>query len=167
MSDYTFDVEDFDGDETPTQSSGADTDLLNSVDLEGLAVLPLTVIGVFTFVQQSAVLSALVALTGSTALSQAITYALFIVGGVTTGVIGLAGLFGLLTLLGGVVLREPALLLVSLVVGVVVAGLWAGATFVFTGVPLLVGVVLTLNAVAYAIYMVIAVLGVIVAVASL
>ncbi len=151
MSDYTFDPSDFtDGEETNMiQNSSTDSSIADNIDSTSVALLPLTIIAVYTFVEKAVVLAAIEGIVGSTGLATAITTGFYVAGVITVGTIGVAVIITILSLLLALVWRSPTHGVIG-GLGVLLGGVLYGlATFVFTGVPTLVGVIIAFNAVVY------------------
>jgi len=152
MSDYTFDPSDFaDGEETDmTENTKTDgSSIADSIDGSTIGLLPLTIVAVYAFVEKAVVLAAIEGIVGSTGLATAITTAFYVAGAISVGVLGVALVITVLSLLLALAWRSPAHGIIG-GLGVVVGGVLYGlATFVFTGVPTLVGVVIGFNALVY------------------
>lgn len=152
MSDYKFNPSDFtDGEETDmTENSNTDdSSIADAIDGSTIGLLPMTIIAVYTFVEKATVLAAIEGIVGSTGLATAITTAFYVAGIITVATLGLAAVVTVLSLLMAIVFRSGAHGIIGLL-GLIAGGVLYGlATFVFTGVPTLVGVVIGFNALVY------------------
>lgn len=147
---YSFDTSEFtDTEQSDEQMSTESDNPFEALNIKGLTLLPVLVVGVYAFVEQAVVLSAVETLIGASGLATAITSAFYIIGAVSVAGLALMSLATAGAILLALTRQSVPVGLIALI-GIVAHGvLWAGATFVFTSVPLLVGVVLTLNAVVY------------------
>lgn len=151
MSDYKFDPSDLtDGEETDmTENTNTDSSIGDNIDSTSVALLPLTIIAVYTFVEKAVVLAAIEGIVGSTGLATAITAGFYVAGVITVGTIGVAIVITVLSLLLALAWRSPAHAIIGGLGLLLGAVLYTLATFVFTGVPTLVGVIIGFNAVVY------------------
>lgn len=151
MSDYKFDPDDFgDDSSTDTSSESSTPDISGSNLGSGLLLLPLSIVAVFSFVSKAAVLAAIESIVGGGALALAITHAFWIGGLVVVGTVAVVGILTVLNLLAAVVKRSIGNLILG-VLGLAYLGAGtAGALFLFSGVPFLVGFILTTNLIIYA-----------------
>lgn len=114
-----------------------------------LALLPLTIAGIVAFLEKAAALAAMESLLGAGLMATAVTEALFVVGAITTGFIGALALVVVVALFVAVVKRTAIPALVAGLGLVYFGASYAVATFVFTGLPLLVAFVLASNLLLY------------------
>jgi len=156
MSDYKFDPTDMDESDNEQAAASPSGDSFGLSDLGGLTMLPFTVIGVYAAVEKAVVLSAVESIIGASGLASAITIGFQISGLLVLGGLGLLGVIGLVSLIVGVGWQSAIHITISLAVGVGVAVAWLGATYLFSGVPLLVGVHLTLVVAVYGAIMIVA-----------
>lgn len=115
----------------------------------GLSLLPFTVLGAFTFVKESAVLAALQGLLGTGGLALAVTKALWVVGASIAGGLGLIAAIGIVAFIIAVGKQSGTHAIISVISIGMLGVLWAGANFIFTELPLLVGAILTFNILVY------------------
>lgn len=151
MTDYKFDVDEV-GEET---ASSVDTDSsFDSLNISSLLLLPLTVIGVYAFIDKALVVAALEGFLGGS-LALGIGSAFWVVGAITVGAIGLIAIGSVAALVIGLVTQSGAKVAVGLI-GIVyfIVG-YVGANALFTELPLLVGFVLTSSLVIWGLFLVI------------
>lgn len=151
MSDnWKFDPSDFDTDESTDTGESSGLPLSGSNLGSGLFLLPISIIAVYAFVAKGAVLAAVEGIIGAGALALAITHAFWIGGVIVAATVAVIGILTVLNLLAAVVKRSPVNAVLG-VLGLLYLGAgWAGATFLFSGVPFLVGFILTTNLLIYA-----------------
>lgn len=149
MSDFKFDPSDV-GADTSTGTEDSDTSAPSMGNVgSGLFMLPLSIIAVYALVAKGAVLAALEGIIGAGALALAITHAFWIGGVVVGGAIAVLAIFTVVNLLGAIVKQSGAnAAFAGLGLAYFAAGA-AGAKFLFSGVPFLVGFVLTTNLLIY------------------
>jgi len=158
MSDYKFDPTDMEDSDEQQAAASPSGDSFGLRDLGGLTMLPFTVIGVYAAVEKAVVLSAVESIIGASGLASAITIGFQISGFLVLGGLGLLGVVGVVSLLLGMGWKSAFHIAISLVVGTMVAVGWLGATYLFSSVPLLVGVYLTLVVAVYGAVMLVAAL---------
>jgi hypothetical protein len=132
-----------------TMTDSNESSVTDNIDISNVILLPVIVAAAYAFVEKAATLAAVEMLIGAGTLAAAITEALFIAGAVVVAGFGVLALFGVACILGGLVRRSGILLGIGVIIGLAFGVMWAGATFVFAQFPLLVGAILTFNAVFY------------------
>ena len=158
MSDYKFDPTDMEDSEEQQAAAPTSDDSFGLRDLGGLTMLPFTVIGVYAAVEKAVVLSAVESIIGASGLASAITIGFQISGLLVLGGLGLLGIVGIVSFVVGVGRQSATHIIISLAVGTMVAVGGLGATYLFSSVPLLVGVHLTLVVAVYGAVMLVAAL---------
>lgn len=158
-SEWRFDVDDLDDDDDAPSDSGvsglstdngdSDSSLTDHASFKGLTLLPLTLLGVFAFVETAALKASLVNVFGASGLATVLTQGLWAVGALTTFTIGVVGFIGLAALLIGIYRREPVPLTVFVVIFVWYTSATAGAIVFFPMLTPLVGFVLVSNIILY------------------
>jgi hypothetical protein len=113
------------------------------------ALLPVIIAGVYAFEQSAAVLTAMEALIGTSGLASAVTLSLQLVGGLTVGLLAVFSVVGIVALLAGAMGRSVERVVFGLISLLPIIFGALGSTLVFTGLPLLVGAVLSIAAVIF------------------
>ncbi len=132
-----------------SDDTGSSSNIDPSTLLSGLTSLPVSIAGIVTFFEKSAVLSAIESLFGAGVLATAVTEALWVVGIIITGIIGTLVFLTVFALMTALVKRSPKHLAIS-----AVGGLWIGASYavsqhLFTSLPVVAGFVLASNLLIY------------------
>ena len=164
MSDYKFDVGDVGKDaETEEEESNFGRDALqNAFSSQNLTLMPLTIFAVYAFLEKAAVIGALTSLFGGAeGLALAVGTTAWVAGGFVVAGIALLAIATVVAILVGLVTRSPAKLVVG-VLGAIYFGVgYAGATYVFGALPLLVGFMLTSTIVIWGGFLLVGLLGVV------
>lgn len=140
MSDnnWKFDPSDLADTDNSTETE-TDSNVTSSLSPAALVLLPLSVIAVYAVVAKATVLGAIEAIIGAGGLALAITNAFWVVGLIVVGIYAVLLGVGVLSLLAAVVKRSAANLVIALLIGAYYGAGWAVATYLFSGLPLLVG----------------------------
>lgn len=143
---WEYSVDEIGSDNSEESDLEEDSD---SLELNNIYHLPLTVIGSYAIAEQATVLSALQTVLGTGGLASALTLAFVVIGGLVVAGLCLFGGAGIAMLLGGVIFRRAELLAAGLALTALLGGAVAGGAYVVTGPPLLVGTVLSFTVIIY------------------
>lgn len=149
MSDFKFDPEDLGVDAESTDTDNNSTNMTGNNLGTGLLLLPFSIIAVYAFVAESTVLSAIGSIIGAGGLAIAITKAFWIVGFILVGVIGIVALLVAINILAAIGKQNAVNAAIAILGGGYLAIGAAGAMFIFTSVPFLVGFILMTNLLVY------------------
>ena len=147
MSDsFKFDIDDVgsDADTESNDDSSVSEGVKDGFSFTALTLLPLTILSVYAFLEKAVVVAALTSMFGgASGLAVAVGTTAWLVGGIVVGVLGLLAFLTVVALLAGVVKQSGAELLIGTLGVLYFAAGYAGATYLFAEVPLLVGFMLT------------------------
>lgn len=161
MTDYKFDPDDVgdkdaeDNDDYPyggistggedELDTDTDTDLSDSTPgLSSIVLLPFTVFAVYAFLEKSAVLGALTSLFGgASGVASVVATGAWVAGAIVTSFIALLALATVVLLLVGLVTRNGGKFGLGVLGAMYFGAGYLGAVNLFSGLPLLVGFVLT------------------------
>jgi hypothetical protein len=146
MSDgYKFDIDDVGPDAESNEGMELDADSLgDGFSYGNLVLFPLTIFAVYAFIAKSTVVGALTSLFGgASGLAMAVGTAAWVIGGIVVAFLGLMAVATAVLLLVGMVTRSGGKFALGMLGAIYFGAGYAGATYLFGYLPLLVGFMMT------------------------
>lgn len=120
-----------------------------------LLLLPITVVGIYAFVEKALVAEAIVNLLGAGGVAVAVTNAMWVIGAVTVAMLAVFALVTIAAIIAAIVKREPVRGAIGLLGAIYFGFGYYLATTMFSEIPVLVGFVLATNLMVYGVSVVV------------
>lgn len=159
---FKFDPEDLPlGDNDGDSGGGLSSDSSGSSVLTNMSLtsVPISVAGLFAFLEKSATLAAIQSFLGTGGLALVITEALWVIGALSVGIIVTVGAIGVIALFLGLAQRSVVKMVIGLIIGAYYVGSAVIGITVFSSLPFLIGLTLGATVLLYGGIIVLAIVG--------